>query len=759
MKVAGSKDGFPRPYGKYQLLARIGHGGMAEIFRARLPGAAGFEKIVVIKRLLPHLIGDPSITEMFVHEAKLAAEAHHRNIVQVFELGQIDDGELYIAMEHVAGTDLRQILREAAVNAMRIPPWFSVHVLSEVLDGLSFAHGLVDETGRGRNVVHRDVTPANIFLSYLGDVKLGDFGVARDDRRDNQTRTGQIKGKVPYMAPEQLYGRQLDARTDVFAAGVVLWECLTQRRLFGGRPDMEAMNLICHGERKPPSEYVPDVPAELDACVLRALANDPERRIVSAQEFRDQLQAVLPSLRARVLQKEIRHVIEVLLGNHDANASAGPKAIDDEAVVKHNFIEPTPDLGSQQVAKPPAARARWSAPVVSSGHAVEVMPQVPLVKAASAPLEHLTASLTGMAEPILRPGEVQVTDDFPRELLSRQHARKGSGVAGDDAGVDLLKSSQSGIYEGPHPFWVQLAGAPALGPLTYADALEMIRSEATGRGASGLRISGNQKSWVGATSFALLTGQEMLFDRYAQTEKEHPGNVGISGQLENISLVRVFGRLARERSTGRLMVSLGGRGPPVRREITIVDGRPTYVYANTAELQLPELIKQRNVVSEQQLGAIVHRVIIENRSLESVIAERIGVDVARYFVSFMKERLSEAFRWSAGRFSLDAGAVLTHSNPFAPSLLALLPEMVQRGRTQSELYAELLPDMDTKLERSEQFHRGVAEMRLTEVQHRAAFSFGGGKTLGLSLHSDAEDERIHLTMAYLLLETDLLLRA
>ncbi|MCK6550620.1 serine/threonine protein kinase, partial [Myxococcota bacterium] len=407
---SSSNDGFPRPYGKYELLARIGQGGMAEVFRARLPGVAGFEKIVVIKRLLPHLTKNAVITEMFVNEAKLAAAVHHRNIVQVFELGELD-GEYYMAMEHVAGTDLRQLLRAAAVNSLRVPPWFGVQVVAEVLDGLAFAHALVDEHGRMRNVVHRDVTPANIFISYMGDVKLGDFGVAKDESRSSQTRAGQMKGKVPYMSPEQIYGRELDHRTDVFAAGVVLWECLTQRRLFGGRPDIESMNLICYGDRKPPSAFASDVPEALDRIVMRALAADVEQRTSSARELHAELLDVLPLLRPRVHQNDVKNIVEVVLGNRDPSVNTGPKPIHDESVVRQNFLESTPGVGSG------ASKSGVRAPLIDaelvdsgdldievedpskSGDGVGYVPPKPLPVAHSPARSSAPAGWDGQAQP------------------------------------------------------------------------------------------------------------------------------------------------------------------------------------------------------------------------------------------------------------------------------------------------------------------------------------------------------------------------
>src|SRR5262245_27747813 len=182
---------------------------MAEVFRARLPGIAGFEKIVVIKRLHPHFAADQGMVQMFVDEAKLAANVQHKNVVQVYELDRLENGQLFIVMEYINGVDLKKLLRHAERVGVRIPPWFSIFVLTEVLDALNHAYELVDDRGQRRNIVHRDVSPENIFISTNGDVKLGDFGVARDDTRPDPY-AGEAKGKLGYMAPEQLAGERLD---------------------------------------------------------------------------------------------------------------------------------------------------------------------------------------------------------------------------------------------------------------------------------------------------------------------------------------------------------------------------------------------------------------------------------------------------------------------------------------------------------------------------------------------------------------------
>jgi serine/threonine protein kinase len=316
---------FPVQYGKYELLERIGEGGMAEVFRARLPGAAGFEKIVVVKRILPHLAKKPDFVKMFVDEAKLAAKVQHQNVVQVFELGEADDGELYMAMEYINGVDLRRLLVNARERKLRIPVWFVLHAVSEILNGLMYAHELVDHDGRPLHVVHRDVTPGNVFISYQGEVKLADFGIAKAVGRVSETEAGQVKGNAPFMAPEAIWGRVLDARADVFSVGVVLWACLALRLPFEGNSNYETAKLVCEAKREPPSKYNPLVTAELDSVSLQALEIERARRIPSAREFQARLLEILAKLRPKLLPSDVRHVVDVLSGRKAPDAQFADK--------------------------------------------------------------------------------------------------------------------------------------------------------------------------------------------------------------------------------------------------------------------------------------------------------------------------------------------------------------------------------------------------------------------------------------------------
>jgi serine/threonine protein kinase len=287
----------PIQFGKYTLFERIGRGGMAEVYKGRISGPAGFERVFVVKRILPHLSDDATFIKMFVDEAKLSARLAHPNIVQIFELGAVD-GEYFISMEYVRGRDLADTMR-AIWKTMGPPrPEMVAYIGREACRALSYAHGLTDESGRPLGMIHRDVSPSNIMLSYEGAVKLLDFGIAKAlGEAPEITKSGTMKGKYAYMAPEQTEGDDVDHRIDVFSCGIVLHEVLTGRRLFKGQNDVLTIERVRRCEVPPPSLQNPMVPRELDAIILKALARDRNQRWATAADMADALDDVVHAAR------------------------------------------------------------------------------------------------------------------------------------------------------------------------------------------------------------------------------------------------------------------------------------------------------------------------------------------------------------------------------------------------------------------------------------------------------------------------------
>ncbi|HEX4406207.1 MAG TPA: serine/threonine-protein kinase, partial [Polyangia bacterium] len=287
----------PIQFGKYTLFERIGRGGMADVFKGRVSGPQGFERTFVVKRILPHLSDDPTFIKMFVEEAKLSARLAHPNIVQIFELGAVE-GEYFISMEYIRGRDLSETMR-AIWKTMGPPrPELVAYIGREACRALSYAHSLADERGRPLGMIHRDVSPSNIMMSYEGAVKLLDFGIAKAlGEAPETTKSGTMKGKYAYMAPEQTEGDDVDHRIDIFSCGIVLHEVLTGRRLFKGQNDVLTIERVRRCEVPPPSAQNPMVPPELDAIILKALARDRDKRWATAADMADALDDVVHAAR------------------------------------------------------------------------------------------------------------------------------------------------------------------------------------------------------------------------------------------------------------------------------------------------------------------------------------------------------------------------------------------------------------------------------------------------------------------------------
>ncbi|HXM76692.1 MAG TPA: protein kinase, partial [Thermoanaerobaculia bacterium] len=285
----------PDHFGQYEILEKIAAGGMAELSKARLSGVEGFQKIVAIKKILPHLADNEEFITMFADEAKLAAQLNHPNIVHIFDLGKIAGGGYFIAMEYVDGRDLRALLQSAKDVGSPIPTPLAVYVASKVAAALDYAHRRKDADGHDLNIVHRDVSPANILISYEGDIKLCDFGIAKAASKASETQSGALKGKVQYMSPEQAWGRPLDRRSDIFSLGCVLFEMLTEQKLFRGDTELSLLEKVRAARVVAPSTINPEVPKSLDAIVLKSLALEPEDRYSNASDLLRDLEAVLYS--------------------------------------------------------------------------------------------------------------------------------------------------------------------------------------------------------------------------------------------------------------------------------------------------------------------------------------------------------------------------------------------------------------------------------------------------------------------------------
>jgi len=292
----------------------LGVGGMATVELARMDGAGGFQKWVAIKRIHPHLTEDPQFINMFLDEARIAASISHPNVAQVFDLGKYEN-TYWIAMEYLHGEPLREVYRINEERNEPTQPEIAARVIADAAEGLHAAHELRGKDGRPLNLVHRDVTPHNLFVTYDGVVKVVDFGIAKVTGSLSSTHAGTIKGKIAYMAPEQVRGRPIDRRTDIFALGVVLWELTTGRRLFRVDSDLATLSRVEACVVPPPSALNEDYAPALEEVLLRALQREPSERYQTARELSRALQGYLMTSNVFVGPEEVSAYVKSLFAD------------------------------------------------------------------------------------------------------------------------------------------------------------------------------------------------------------------------------------------------------------------------------------------------------------------------------------------------------------------------------------------------------------------------------------------------------------
>jgi eukaryotic-like serine/threonine-protein kinase len=285
----------PTPFGKYVLLERISVGGMAEVFKAKSFGVEGFEKILAIKRILPSLAEDSDFIEMFIDEAKICGQLNHANICQIFELGRVQDSH-FIAMEFVWGKDLLQLQNRLRKQRSTMKPEMAAFIACKLCEGLDYAHKKKDPTGKPLAIIHRDISPQNILVSYEGELKIIDFGIAKAASRSSKTQAGVLKGKFGYMSPEQVRGLPLDRRSDIFAIGTILYELLVADRVFIGESDFETLEKVRNVDIPKPTQANASIPMALEKIIMRALTKDVDDRYQWAHEMQEELQSYLSTL-------------------------------------------------------------------------------------------------------------------------------------------------------------------------------------------------------------------------------------------------------------------------------------------------------------------------------------------------------------------------------------------------------------------------------------------------------------------------------
>ena len=492
------------PFGKYLLLERIAVGGMAEVFTAKSFGIEGFEKIIAIKRILPTMAEDEDFISMFIDEAKIAGHLTHANIVPIYELGKIGDSH-YIAMEYVWGKDLLQIINRFRRLRQYTPPIMAAWVASKVCEGLEYAHRKRDRGGKPLHIIHRDVSPQNCLVSYDGQIKMIDFGIAKAASRTTKTHAGVLKGKFGYMSPEQVRGETMDHRSDIFALGTCLHEMVTCQRLFSGESDFATLEKVRNADVPPPSTKVPDFPEELETLIMKALSRHARDRFQSAGELREALQRFIASRPPPPFNTS--RLGEWMRSAFAPEMDAEKSRLDAFAKVQRPQIAPLSspfDVGHADTATAPTETPKDEATMITSspfeGSAeADPAPQPDAADASELADQptHIFFSSSELEAPpadaVARPTPAQGVDPFEPTLHPESSADLAiaapagqsdgatDGVADASAGIEPLQEgprTKAGIVLGRTAFWSSVALGLALlaGALVLATTALRVRS-------------------------------------------------------------------------------------------------------------------------------------------------------------------------------------------------------------------------------------------------------------------------------------------
>ena len=583
----------PTPFGQYLLLERIGSGGMAEIFRAKTFGAAGFQKEYAIKRILPNLGADEEFVEMFVNEAKLVVDLYHANIVQVFDLGEID-GSYFIAMEFVHGKDLLDLLARCTENDLKIPIKLTLYIIMEMLKGLDYAHEAKNRIGEPLGIIHRDVSPSNIMLSYGGNVKVGDFGVAKAKTQTHLTEVGTLKGKVGYMSPEQVRGEDIDRRSDVFAAGIILYESLTMTRLFMGGNDLDVMLKIRDSDIEEDLGRCRKVPPSLVAIMRRALAKKRDERYQSCGDLHAALQNFTYKHNIKATSTDLSSFLRLVF----AEEIQAEKSLE----LDHSVIPGLPVV--EQVSR--------------VGRSKRLIPVLPAITGEAVKREE--KKTTGVAGPTGSPGYRYRTQDGVIHgplLLEELKALLERTPEHDDEAVAIGDGS-----------WRQIDDLPELWSVERQAAV-------FGGGGTEETPIPDSTDEIENTALQELGQTQELEDDEAYSH---------SGSFGQVTFARLLFRLKRRRYTGKLRVVSGA----VEKELFFRRGEPIAATSTNREERLGTYLVGRKIITEEQLQRGLDRLAeFGGRLGDALVGERVlpTHDLFQYLTEQLQDRIRDIFQW------------------------------------------------------------------------------------------------------------------
>ncbi|NOZ02563.1 MAG: serine/threonine protein kinase [Deltaproteobacteria bacterium] len=680
----------PRKFGKYLLLEKIGSGGMAEIFKAVVQGAEEFQKVLVVKRILLPYSKDPNFVDMFVAEAKITAPLQHANLVSIHEFDEVD-GQYYISMEYVHGRDLQKVMARANKMGQHIPQAIALFIAGEVCKALRYAYNSKDPYGRPMNIIHRDVSPSNVLISYDGDVKVTDFGVAKA-ATSGEAGSGMLKGKLGYMSPEQVLGRELDHRSDLFSLGIILFECLTLKRLFLGRTDLQTLINVRDADLERRLTRHPEIEEPIADILRKALEKDPAKRYANATDMLADIEDQLYETGKRVGSDMLSALMREIF-SEEAESDILPLNVEELSEVRAAWgassLEPKSGrtTGRKRKGKKktdPKKKARKA-----SGGKAKITDRMPLAEVKAG-----TDKETDGGE-VIEGDEKAEKVEIPVDEASRPAVRTRTTRISPQKSMFQLKDSEGNIF----------------GPVSFDNLLSLIKSRAVSEDE---QCSVNDGPWIRVKEVAAL--QEHLENR----DNEYSGmGLLFEGTIERQKLLHTVYDLCRnKRLTGALLFRKGSS----QKEVFFRDGRPRLIFSNLRHELLGEFLVQRNLITREQ----VNKALMEGKDVgfrlgDSIVAQ--GMVPAHVLAQLQLEqftqRFVEIFKWQRGWF----GVFEKTEPPFNAVTYDIdpLPQLAEAARsiyTADEIRSYLAPYSRMKLVRLENSRTAVSELRLHPKEMR-----------------------------------------
>ena len=730
---------------------------MAEIFRARSRGIEGFEKILCVKRILPVYASNRAFIKMLVAEAKLSSLLHHGNVVQILDLGEVG-GQFYIVMEYVHGGDLLELLTACTKTKQRLPTELALYIISEAAKGLAYAHGATNRRGQPLHIIHRDVSPSNILISYQGDVKVVDFGVARADLESQDSSKGSkgsaLKGKLGYMSPELVTGGQIDHRSDIFALGIVLWEALTLRRLFLGKTDIQTLINIRDVNIDKKFAKHSYVPAGVQAIIRKALAKHPDDRYQTATDLQEAILDYLFDERIRVTS---RHLAEFLRATLPEKVGPPPEL----CIPPY----PAPDTAPPAPAAEPAPTAAPpSEPVKPPADA----PSAPASEPAALPIapDHAPDHAPDAGEDFDADFEdaddpTPVDDDAADRIASIHQTLAAQSPAPNSAAPPSAPAAAppapaaaavapSGPIDWTHAaIRVRTAENSVFGPIGHQNLLNLVR---TGGVTATESISVNGGPW-------LAIDQADIPDMDTEALQEEAEQPLYEGPVTQLRTPQLLYELAVSRVVGKLKMSHRA----VVKEVYFQAGKPVHITSNIKTELLANFMAERGLIGPTQLQAALNHASAHNSRVgDSLVA--MGIlkphDLFRAVELQFRQRFLQLMSWRSGWYEFlegyppPAGAI-----PTSDSTVQLVSAGIRTHfdlRTVRHIFA---PYLDHVLLTERNPHITHNNLRFNSKELRFYTHLETGMTLREALSRFTrtdQDELIMLRVIFTLHQMDLL---